>query len=193
MANEPREDARHHSATRKCGPQPREAPLHARQTVGTGCRRRGGGGREAGAPGATGGSVHPHGPCAATAGPGSATEEETPRGAAERATPRSRPQTGGAARRGTAGLPAARVGAGLTPDCATALNSARSLKPSPCALNQEACGAYEISVKLGDPVLGGGRAPQAFWASAAASWTKRSHSVCRVPLDACVEHPRSPG
>lgn len=119
-----------------------------------------------------------------------------PRGAAERAAPRSRPQTGGAARRGTAGLPAARVGAGLTPDCATALNSARSLKPSPCALNQEACGAYEISVKLGDTVLGaggGGRAPQAFWASAAASWTKRSHSVCRVPLDACVEHPRSPG
>lgn len=79
-----------------------------------------------------------------------------PRGAAERAAPRSRPQTGGAARRGTAGLPAARVGAGLTPDCATALNSARSLKPSPCALNQEACGAYEISVKLGDTVLGGG-------------------------------------
>lgn len=117
MANEPREDARHHSATRKCGPQPREAPLHARQTVGTGCRRRGGGGREAGAPGAPGGSVRgdgaathtagrsersaeadprqplrpsvpaggrgnvcPHGPCAATAGPGSATEEETPHG-----------------------------------------------------------------------------------------------------------------
>lgn len=65
MANEPREDARHHSATRKCGPQPCEAPLHARQTVGTRCRRRGGGGREAGAPGATGGSVpacQPHGP-----------------------------------------------------------------------------------------------------------------------------------
>lgn len=159
MANEPREDARHHSATRKCGPQPREAPLHARQTVGTGCRRRGGRGQGGGSPGghrwerASAWTVCRDRRARFSNRGGNATR---PRGAAARAAPRSRPQTGGAARRGTAGLPAARVGAGLTQDCATALNSARSLKPSPCALHQEACGAYEISVKLGDTVLGGG-------------------------------------
>lgn len=140
----------------------------------------------------------PHGPCASgRLAQISNEEEETPPSQAGQpdaprpeAAPESRcfltPLAGKAQNRqsrkvGDGRAACGPAGRGLTPDCAMAQDSARSLRCSPRAPSRGTFAACETSVKLRRPVRPRPSPP-----------ARQSHGVHRVPLDASVEQPCSP-